>query len=465
MTDLTIQEAAGRLAAGDIRSVDLTRQCLERIAARDKELNAFIAVRGDRALADAEDADREMAAGRYRGSLHGIPVSLKDLIDVEGMPTTAASRVRAHHVASEDSPIAAALKRAGAVIIGKCNLHEFAFGTTSEDSAYGPVRNPYDASRSPGGSSGGSGAAVAAGMCLGSVGTDTGGSIRIPAAACGIVGLKPGKGELSCAGVVPLSWTLDNVGPMTRSVTDAWLMYRVMRNSSGATREPSARRVPERRESSDTLEPRTVRGLRLAVLGGYFAELLENGVRDRFEQATETLRAAGAELTHIQLPHAHLVPASYVHLVLGEAAAYHASTLDTAFDRYTRAVALRLSMGRYILAEDYVRAHRGSAALRAHVDEALTRCEALVLPTLPITPPRIGATTVDFGSRTEPLRNAMLRLTQPFNLTGHPAISLPCGGAVPPGDTKPLPVGFQIVGRRGGTIELLRVAKAIEEIL
>jgi aspartyl-tRNA(Asn)/glutamyl-tRNA(Gln) amidotransferase subunit A len=456
MTDLTIQEAARKLAARDIRSVDLTRACLDRIAARDKDLNAFIAVLGDRAIADAEQADRDIASGRHRGPLHGIPISLKDLIDLEGVPTTAASRVRAHHVASGDAPIAAALKAAGAVIVGKCNLHEFAFGPTSEDSAYGPVRNPHDASRSPGGSSGGSAAAVVAGMCLASIGTDTGGSIRIPAAACGIVGLKPGAGELSCAGVVPLSWTLDNVGPLARSVTDAWILYEAMRGGSASDSQKIFRLKPE---------ATGLTGVRLGVLGGYFVDLLEDGVRERFGEAVEALRAAGADIIHVQIPHAHLIPPIYLHLVLADAAAYHAAMLDTAFDQYTRAVALRISMGRYILAEDYVRARRGRALLRAHVDDCLGRCAALVLPTLPITAPKIGATVVELGSKKEALRNVMLRLTQPFNLTGHPAISLPCGGAVPPGGSAPLPVGLQIVGRRGGTIELLRLAQTIEEIV
>ncbi|MBI1876145.1 MAG: amidase [Acidobacteria bacterium] len=451
MTDLTIHEAARKLAARNIRSTDLTRACLDRIAARDTTLNAFIAVLGDRATADAEQADREIDSGRYRGPLHGIPISLKDLIDLEGVPTTAASRVRAHHVACGDAPVAAALKAAGAVILGKTNLHEFAFGTTSEDSAYGPVRNPHDPSRSPGGSSGGSAAAVVAGMGLGSIGTDTGGSIRIPAAACGIVGLKPGAGELSCAGVVPLSWTLDNVGPLARSVTDAWILYEAMRGTPGRDIQP--------------LDAPPLHGVRLGVLGGYFVDFLEEGVRERFGEAVEALRAAGASITHVQIPHAPLIPAIYLHLVLADAAAYHAEMLDAAFDQYTRAVALRISMGRYILAEDYARARRGRAILRAHVDDCLERCSALLLPTLPITAPKIGATVVELGPKKDTLRNVMLRLTQPFNLTGHPAISLPCGGAVPPGGGAPLPVGLQIVGRRAGTIDLLRLARTIEEIV
>ena len=450
MNHLTIEDAAQKLATRDIRSIDLTRACLDAIGARNKDLNAFITVLGNRALADAAQADKEIAEGRYRGPLHGIPISLKDLIDLEGTPTTAASRVLSANIANADAPVAAALRKAGAVIVGKCNLHEFAFGTTSEDSAYGPVRNPHDPARTPGGSSGGSAAAVVAGMSLASIGTDTGGSIRIPSGACGLVGLKPGAGEVSCDRVVPLSWSLDSVGPLTRSVTDAWIVHEALRGGS---------------TNGQQLEAQPLRGVRLGALGGYFVELLEDGVRKRFSEAVEALREGGADIVEIDVPDAPLIPAMYLHIVLGDAAAYHAHWLDSVFDQYTRPVALRISMGRYVLAEDYVRAQRAREHLRRRVDDCFQRCDALILPTLPVVAPRIGATHVQFGSKQEPVRNAMLRLTQPFNLSGHPAISLPCGSAAPPGADNPMPVGFQIVGRRGGTLDLLRLAKSIEDVI
>src|SRR6267143_1944849 len=220
-TALTIEEFGRRLRAREMTSEEMTEQCLQRIEADNARLNAFILVMADQARRQARETDREIASGHDRGPLHGVPISIKDLIDVSGMPTTAASRVREGHVADRDAPAVAHLRQAGAVIIGKANLHEFAFGTTNEDSAFGPARNPHDPSRSPGGSSGGSAISVATGMALATLGTDTGGSIRIPAAACGIVGLKPGVGEVSTDEVVPLSRTLDHVGPLTRSVTDA----------------------------------------------------------------------------------------------------------------------------------------------------------------------------------------------------------------------------------------------------
>ena len=222
---LTIDEFGHRLRARELTAEQVTDACLRRIEEDNPRLNAFILVMADAARHQAREADRELAAGRDRGPLHGVPISIKDLIDVAGTPTTAASRVREGHVATHDAPVIVALREAGAVIIGKTNLHEFAFGTTNEESAFGPARNPHDDSRSPGGSSGGSAASVAAGMALATLGTDTGGSIRIPAAACGIVGLKPRHGEVSTDGVVPLSHRLDHVGPLARTVTDAWLVY------------------------------------------------------------------------------------------------------------------------------------------------------------------------------------------------------------------------------------------------
>src|SRR5687767_10923980 len=225
----TIAEIAPKVAAGKITSEKITENCLATIADLNPKLNAFITVTADLALARARQADKEIAGGRRIGPLHGIPISLKDLIDFEGTPTTAGSLVRKEHVATTDAVVTRRLREAGAVFVGKTNLHEFAFGTTSEDSGFGPVRNPHDPSRSPGGSSGGSAASLVAGMALATLGTDTGGSIRIPAAACGTVGLKPTYGELSTRGVVPLSRTLDHVGPLGLSVGDVRHVYRALR--------------------------------------------------------------------------------------------------------------------------------------------------------------------------------------------------------------------------------------------
>jgi aspartyl-tRNA(Asn)/glutamyl-tRNA(Gln) amidotransferase subunit A len=438
---MTIEEFGRRWRLRETTSQDVTADCLARIDADNPRLNAFIRVMRDEAMRQARDADNELTSGRDRGPLHGVPISIKDLLDIRGLPTTAASKVREGHIAERDATAVAYLRQAGAVFVGKTNLHEFAFGTTNEDSAFGPARNPYDPSRSPGGSSGGSAASVAAGMALATIGTDTGGSIRIPAAACGVVGLKPSFGEVSTSGVVPLSRTLDHVGPLAQSVTDACLMYHALLGDSAAP--PPA--------------PMPVHGLRLAVARRYFCDLLDDDVRAQFDGALDRLRAEGARIDEIEIRHAADIAPVYLHINLVDAAAYHAPTLDTMGERYTAPVRLRLEMGRYLLAEDYVRALAGQIVLRREVDAALGQHDALVLPTLPIPAPPIGASTVPVGSSEEPVRNMMLRLTQLFNVTGHPAISLPAGHTA-----AGLPCGVQLVGSRAQTDALLRVALACE---
>jgi aspartyl-tRNA(Asn)/glutamyl-tRNA(Gln) amidotransferase subunit A len=444
MTQETITSLAPRIASGELKAERLTEEALATIARLQPQLNAFITVTADAALARAREADREIAGGGYLGPLHGIPVSLKDLVDMEGVATTAASRVREGRIARHDAPVVAQLRAAGAVFVGKTNLHEFAFGTTNEDSGWGPARNPIDPTRSPGGSSGGSAIAVQTGMSVVSVGTDTGGSVRIPAAACGIVGLKPGWGEVSADGVIPLSRQLDHVGPLGRSVDDAELLYRAMAGkplSAGNSRSETS-------------------GLRLAALEGYFAERLSPEVEGVIRRVYERLARAGANISSTTLPHASDIAPVYLHLVLADAAAYHAASLQQRPHAYTDNVRIRLEMGRHVLAEDYVRALRGRAVITSEVERALENADALILPALSIEAPPIGAATVAVNGGNEPVRNAMLRCTQPFNVSGHPAISIPCGFTA-----VRLPVGLQIVGRHGQTTGLLRVARAIEHTL
>jgi aspartyl-tRNA(Asn)/glutamyl-tRNA(Gln) amidotransferase subunit A len=438
---MNIEQFGRRLRARELTSVRVTEECLRRIEADNPRLNAFITVMADEALRQARETDRELAAGHDRGPLHGVPISIKDLLDIRGLPTTAASRVRDGHVAEGDAPTIAHLRTAGAVFVGKTNLHEFAFGTTNEDSAFGPARNPHDDTRSPGGSSGGSAVSVAANMALATIGTDTGGSIRIPAAACGIVGLKPSLGEVSIDGVVPLSRTLDHIGPLTQTVTDACLVYHALMGDPAA--KPPA--------------PMPMHGLRLAVPRTYFCDLLDDDVRSRFEDTLDRLRTAGAHIDDIEIHHASEIAPIYLHIVLGDAAAYHAATLTTMPERYTASVRIRLEMGRYVMGEDYVRALAGRQRLKREVDAGIAQHDALILPTLPIPAPPIGAATMQVGATAEPIRNLMLRLTQLFNVTGHPAISIPCGRT-----SAGLPCAAQLVGGRMQTDSLLRVALACE---
>jgi aspartyl-tRNA(Asn)/glutamyl-tRNA(Gln) amidotransferase subunit A len=440
---MTIETFGRRLRAGEVTCEEATARCLARIDAQNARLNAFVCVMADEARTQAREADQALRQGRDLGPLHGVPMAIKDLLDVRGTPTTAASRVRDGHVAAADCPAVARLRAAGAVLIGKTNLHEFAFGTTSEDSAFGAARNPLDPTRSPGGSSGGSAAAVAAGMALASVGTDTGGSIRIPAAACGTVGLKPGFGEVPTDGVVPLSRRLDHIGPLARSVADAWLVHRALAGRQAHRPEPAA-----------------PASMRLAVLRPYFCELLDDSVRARFDAALDGMAAAAVGLREASIPHARAIAPVYVLLVLADAAAYHGPALDAMPERYTPPVRLRLEAGRYLLAEDYVRALNGQEQLGRDVDAALAGHDALVLPTLPIPAPPLGAKSVRIGEGEQPVRDVMLRLTQLFSLTGHPAITIPCGRT-----TEGLPCGLQLVGARGLTDRLVSTALACETIL
>jgi aspartyl-tRNA(Asn)/glutamyl-tRNA(Gln) amidotransferase subunit A len=439
-SELSLHALSTRLRSRDLLAADLLEECLARIDRR-RDLNAFILVLAETARAEAAQADREIAQGRYRGPLHGIPVSLKDLIDVAGVPTTAGSRVRDGHRASSDAPVVRRLREAGAVIIGKTNLHEFAFGTTTEESAFGPAHNPFDAARSPGGSSGGSAIAVATGMSIASVGTDTGGSIRIPSAACGIVGLKPSLGDISTDGVVPLSRTLDHVGPMTRCVLDAALLYDALSGRAGSAEMWTPSEEP----------------LSFVVPEPFYLERLDDDVRARFEQVCARLRDAGHRVRRGSIEHAALVPAVYLHIVMAEAAAYHAATLDATPEKYVPSVRMRLEMGRYVLGEDYVRAMHGRDMLRRSVDLALGQADALLLPSLAIPAPPLGANSIDVGGSKEPVRAITLRLTQTFNITGHPAVSLPMGVTA-----QGLPCGCQLVGRHGDTPRLLRIALACE---
>ncbi len=441
---MTITEFGRALRLGEITSEQATEQCLASINRRNGELNAFILVMADEARRRARDADRELAAGHDLGPLHGVPISIKDLIDIQGTPTTAASRVRTPQPASADAPAVANLRAAGAVFVGKTNLHEYALGTTSEDSAFGAVRNPFDSQRSAGGSSGGSAVSVATDMAFASVGTDTGGSIRIPSSACGLVGLKPSYGEVSTDGVIALSPRLDHVGPLAKSVADAWTVLRVLAG------EPNPASVT----------PLASSGVRLRVLRKYFCDFLDDDIRERFDQALGRFAAAGMGVDEAVIRHADVIVSVYQRIAPREAFLQHAATLDTVPERYTAPVRQRLEAGRTISLESFASALDERAVLRSEVDAALEGGHALVLPTMPIPAPRLGAEMVQVGATEQPTRSMMLRETQLFNLTGHPAISLPCGVT-----RDGLPCGLQLVGPIGQTNALIRVALACEAAL
>ncbi len=438
MTPDTIADATAAFRDGRVSSIELTEAALAVIAARNADTNAFILVDADGARARAIGADTDRRHRVDLGPLHGLPLSLKDLINVAGQPTTAASLVLKHNIAKADAPIVTRLRVAGAVLVGKTNLHEFALGTTSEDSAWGPVRHPTDAMRVAGGSSGGSAVAVATGMSLASVGTDTGGSVRIPACACGIVGLKPSFEDVSKVDVIPLSVSLDHVGPLTKTVADARTMWEVLSGQSAA----------------GASTPRT---LKLGRLVGYF-DPMEPFVREMFDRAAAMLSKGGAEIEEVEVGGADMISDVYVRIVLPEGAAWHGRYLDIRESPYSPTVRARFESGRVIPAVDYLRALESRDTLRLAVDALLDVVDALILPTLPVVAPMLGQDHTTIGGQQVPVRSAMLRNTQLFNLTGHPAISVP----IP---STGLPCGVQIVGRRGDTPALLAFAEQCERIL
>jgi aspartyl-tRNA(Asn)/glutamyl-tRNA(Gln) amidotransferase subunit A len=437
---VTIAAAAAAMREGTTTAVALVEDAIVQYARHGIETNAFIAFTPDEALAEARACDADAARGHWRGPLHGIPISYKDLIDVEGTVTTAGSRVLPAVPAVRDAEVVRRLRAAGAISLGKTNLHEFAFGTTSEDSAFGAVRHPLDLTRMAGGSSGGSAAAVAAGIGLASVGTDTGGSVRIPAALCGLVGLKPTSGEVPVDAVVPLSTTLDHVGPIARTVEDAWTMWSVM---SGSAAAPS--RTP-------------VRGMRLGVPHEYFFDLLADEVRAAWQVSIDALARDGAVITRVSIPHAATTSDTYVPIVFYESWAWHKRHIETRPDGYTPAVRSRLEMGRAVGPDAYARAMAAREVLTSDVEAALADVDALALPSMAVTALPLGTPEIAFGDRVEPVRALMLRLTQLFDITGHPAISLPIATA-----GSALPSGLQLAGRRHQTDRLLAAAAGVEQ--
>jgi aspartyl-tRNA(Asn)/glutamyl-tRNA(Gln) amidotransferase subunit A len=430
---LDLAEAARLLRARSVSSVELTRSCLERISRLNSKLNAYITVTAEQALTQARRADAEIARGAWRGAMHGIPIALKDNIDTARVKTTAASAVFANRVPASDADVVRRLNAAGAVMLGKLNMHEFALGTTSAISHYGPVRNPFDTERIAGGSSGGSAAAVAAGLCIAAVGTDTGGSIRIPAACCGIVGLKATLGVVSTAGVIPVSQSFDHVGPMCRTVGDAALMFQAMTNHPVAKGcDPAARPA--------------ISGLRIGVLDG-------TGYCDDSPTDPEVYNAFAAALAVMRPMVASIEPAAIPMPELGqlidaESYAFHVPLLKHSaalYDSRTRATILE---GAGVGPNDVSRLRRALVQHRAAVRQVFADVDLLVLPTLPVLPPRIDQATAPF---------ALAACTFAFSLGGLPSISVPCGFS-----RDGLPIGLLISGPALSEARVLALAAAYE---
>lgn len=440
-------ELGRRFARRELSPAEVVQALLARIERLDPGLNSFLLVSGERALEEARAAERELVAGHVRGPLHGVPFALKDIFDTAGVRTTAGSKILAENVPARDAAVIERARVAGLVTLGKTNMHEFAYGTTNDNPHYGPCRNPWDRARSPGGSSGGSGAALAAGFCALSLGTDTGGSIRIPASACSVVGLKPTLGRVSRRGVTPLSWSLDTVGAMARTVEDVALLLNLIAGPDAE--DPWCANRPAEDFARD-LE-RGARGLSLGVPREWFFDGLEPAVEAAVRAAIAVLEREGARTVAVEMPGmAEAHTAAHATLAV-EASAYHEPWLRTRPGDYGEDVRRALELGHLIPAVDYVNARRMQGVVRARSLAALSEADVLVMPALPRTAPPVG----EVMSR-EP-EEAWNRFMTPWNLTGFPAISAPCGF-----DGAGLPVGLQIVGRPFDETTVLRAARAYE---
>jgi len=451
---LSVRELSQRLAARELSAVELTRRYLQRIDEHNAELNAFITVDADYSLAQAREADRWLAAGDQHHPLTGIPVALKDTIPTAGLRTTAGSRVLHDWVPDADPPVVKRLRSCGAVVIGKTNLHEFAYGGTSENEHFGPVRNPWDPRRVAGGSSGGSAAAVAAGLAAAAVGTDAAGSVRIPACQCGTVGFKPTYGRVPTAGLIPLGWSLDHVGAITRTVWDAELLQDAM---SGRRR-----RRPDHVGASgcpDGSEPPRIEVLRVGLPRRYAFEGVDPSIADRVRNAVDALSSLGVMVEEVDVPGLELSTATVYSIIAGEARAYHSRWWPERIEDYGADVRGKLEAAARMSADDYVQAGRVRARIVEALAAALEAVDAIVTPTAPLSPQLVGQKEVDLGGRRLPTTGGGVfsRLTAAFNLSGGPAISVPCG--LTPGG---MPVGLQIASAPGRDELVLRLAAAYE---
>jgi aspartyl-tRNA(Asn)/glutamyl-tRNA(Gln) amidotransferase subunit A len=440
--------------------VELTRLLLSRIEKHNPRLNAYITVTADLALKQAKIAEAELAKGRGRtarrdrGPLHGIPISLKDNIYTAGVRTTAGSEILRNFVPTQDAPVVTALKQAGAVLLGKTNMHEFAYGTTNSNSHFGSVHNPWDPARISGGSSGGSAAALAAGLCYGSIGTDTGGSVRIPSSLCGTVGLKLTIGRVSTEHVIPLSPTLDVLGAMARTVPDAAELFRAIANSSPAQ---DSNRRPK-------LSSARARRPRLGVPKEFFFDVLSTDVAASFGRALDLLRKHGAHLKRVSLPGVADTEAAGNHIAWPEALLFHQQSgwFPVKSAHYGEDVRSRLQMGTKVDALTYLRALQFREQFIANFHSVLRehRLDALVVPTTPITASLIEEESIIIDGESHPTRALLLRLNRPANVAGLPAISVPCD----PGKNH-LPVGLQFIGAANSELALLAIARSFERLL
>jgi aspartyl-tRNA(Asn)/glutamyl-tRNA(Gln) amidotransferase subunit A len=451
---LTISRLAPLLRRRTLSPVELTRWILDRVDGLQPRLNAYITVTPELALKQARHAEREIVKGKYRGPLHGIPISLKDLFYTRGVRTTGGSSILKRFVPAEDAPVVKRILGAGAVLIGKTNLHEFAYGATNVNVHYGAVRNPWNLDRMSGGSSGGSAVSVSAALSLASLGTDTGGSIRIPAAACGCVGLKPTYGFSPLSGVIPLAPSLDHVGPLCRCVADIGLIINALAGiAEDGESDPASRSVLFTRDMR-----KGIKGLRIGIPRQYFFDRIDGGLRSLVLTAVGVLERLGALIQEVNLERMQETALLAGVITVAEALPYHRKWLDTRAGDYDPAIRARMEASKDLSAVEYLQAQEKRRSYCAGFERAMKTVDLLAAPSLPVFAPRMDDTLVKAGRSREDVRMALLRLTRPANLTGMPAISVPCGFS-----ETGLPAGLQLIGRKWGESTLLRAAYAYEQ--
>ena len=448
---MTILEAAVQLRARNVSSVELTTASLERIGKLNGKLNAFQTVLEETALARAREMDSELTAGRDRGPLHGIPVAVKDVYSTRGVRTTCGSKLFADFVPSIDAAVVEKLGAAGAVLVGKTAMHELAYGITSNNPHFGTVRNPWDPARIPGGSSGGSGAAVASGMVFMAMGSDTGGSIRIPASYCGTVGLKPTSGRVSRYGVRPLDFSLDHMGPLTRSARDAAVVLDAIagydRRDDTSSRHPVDPYVPEERPS--------LAGLRIGVPQNFYFDRVDPEIAASVQAMVQRAEALGARAVPVRVPDIAALNAVGRVILLAEASALMEPYLHRRAEFGADVLAL-LDQGRLLPATDFINAQRLRRAFMTEFARVWSEADCLFTPCTPITAPCIGEATASIAGETEDVRLASTRLVRGLNVLGVPALALPSGL-----DSRGLPMSLQIVGKPWSEALLLKVAQAL----
>lgn len=451
---LRIAELAGLLERCEISPVEVVQNYISRINQINPKLNAFVTVSADAALWAARIAEEEIRAGKYRGPLHGIPVAIKDIVNTSGIRTTYGSAIFRDNVPLRDATVVSRLKKAGAIILGKTNTHEFAFGVTTNNPHYGPTRNPWDLDRIPGGSSGGSAAAVAASLCCSAVGTDTGGSIRIPSAFCGTVGFKPTYGRISTAGVFPLAPGLDHVGPIASSVQDAAIMLQALVGFDESDPRSLKDAVPDFSHEID----RSIEGTKIATSPSLIPNVMDPQLESAYESAISKIEKLGGEILEKKIGNTDQILACSTKILMSEAAAQHAELLKTNSDKYGVLVLNKLRSGQQITPEEYASALKESKVISQEFESLFQDADFLLTPSVQILPPKIGDDTVTVGSERLDVNSCCVRFMRLANITGMPAVVLPYGYSV-----EGLPLSIQLMSSRLSEVKLLNLAYVLEK--